>query len=401
MTTSLKFVHTISVPPSQVYRAFTNATALREWLCDVATIDAKPGGRFYVAWNTGYYASGEYVKLQTDHEVIFIWSGRDDPSPTRVTVNINALDNGATTLALEQIGLDNSPPWTKTLEEVSRGWNEGLTNLISILENGADLRITRRPMMGIMFGDFNKKKAEELAIPVSEGLRLDSTMDGMGAQKAGLRKNDVIVGMGGKPVSDYNSVINQLQHKKAGESIEVAFYRGSEKKHVDMELSTRPLPEIPKTSKQFGEMLQKRYSEMDTELSAALKGVTDKEAAFYPAPGEWNVMEVIAHLLHGERDNQTWINDMVFSQERVSDGYGDNHPARIAATTAVYKTKDAILDELFRSEQETIYIAGHLADDFVANKASFWRVAFTLLESPVHTHEHIEQINANVAAARK
>ena len=70
--------------------------------------DAKPAGRFYVAWNTGYYAAGEYVKLLPDREVVFIWSGRDDPAPTRVNINLKALDNGATTLSLEQIGLEKS-----------------------------------------------------------------------------------------------------------------------------------------------------------------------------------------------------------------------------------------------------------------------------------------------------
>lgn len=35
------FVH---APVKQAYRAFTNATSLREWLCDVATADPHPRG---------------------------------------------------------------------------------------------------------------------------------------------------------------------------------------------------------------------------------------------------------------------------------------------------------------------------------------------------------------------
>jgi uncharacterized protein YndB with AHSA1/START domain len=401
MSTSLKFVHTLNTPASQVYRAFTNATALREWLCDTASVDPKPGGRFYIAWNGGYYASGEYVKLQADSEVVFIWSGRDDPSPTRVTLTLKSLDNGATTFSLEHTGLDNTPAWTKAKDEISRGWNEGLDNLMSILENGHDLRITRRPMMGVMFGDFNKKKAEELGVPVSEGLRLDSTVDGSGAQKAGLRKNDVIVTFAGKPATDFNTVINQLQHKKAGESVEVGFYRGADKKHVEMELAARPLPEIPKTAKQFGEMLQKLFAESDAELKAALEGVSDAQAAHKLSPDEWSAMEVIAHLIHEQRDYHAWINDMVYSQERVSDGFGDNLPARISATAAVYDSKDAILEEFFRNEQETVYLVSHLSDDFIADKAGFWRVAFILLQTPFHTKDHTDQIKAAVGAARK
>ncbi|HMN60417.1 MAG TPA: SRPBCC domain-containing protein [Anaerolinea sp.] len=401
MSTSLKFVHSINVPASQVYRAFTNSTAFREWLCDTASIDPKPGGRFYVAWNSGYYAGGEYVKLQQDKEVVFIWAGRDDPEPTRVTVTITALDNGATTLSLEQVGLDNSPTWSKAKDEISRGWNEGLANLISVLENGPDLRIVNRPMMGVMFTDFNKKRAEELGIPVSEGLRLESTVEGLGAHQAGLQKNDVIVSMDGKPATDFNTLVHLLQGYKAGDTVELGIYRGAEKKRIPMPLSSRPLPQIPKTAAEFGDMLQKLYAETDKELSDALRDASDEEAGHKPGPEDWSAKETLAHLLHGERDNHAWLNDMVFSQERVSDGFGDNLPARITATVEVYRTKDAILEELFRNEQETVHTVANLSANFVANKASFWRGAFILLQAPIHIREHIEQIKQAIASARK
>ena len=56
---TLTFQKLVKVKPALVYRAFTNSTSLREWFCDVATVDPKPGGRMYVAWSHGYYASGE------------------------------------------------------------------------------------------------------------------------------------------------------------------------------------------------------------------------------------------------------------------------------------------------------------------------------------------------------
>ena len=60
----LRFDQAINAPPTQVYNAFTNATALKEWLCDVATVKPKPGGRMYLAWNDGYYCSGEFTDLE-------------------------------------------------------------------------------------------------------------------------------------------------------------------------------------------------------------------------------------------------------------------------------------------------------------------------------------------------
>ena len=401
MTTSLKFVQTINAPASQVYRAFTNATALREWLCDTATVEPKIGGRIFFAWNSGYYASGEFVKLLADREVTFIWSGRDDPAPTNVAVHINSLDSGATTLSLEHSGLESNPQWAKATDEISRGWNSGLKNLISVLEDGPDLRIINRPMMGVMFGDFNKKRAEELGVPVNEGLRLEGVVDGMGAQKSGLTKNDVIVALGGKPTPDFASITNILQGLEAGNHVELTIYRGGEKKRLSMELSRRPLPEIPPTAKAVGEALKKLYAQTDDEVKKALKGVSDVEASFKLKPDEWSVKEVLAHLIHGERDTHSYLGELVYSQERVADGFADNLPARISATVAVYQTLDALLEEFFRCEMETVYIISNLPAEFNANKPSFWRMAFNALQFPIHTREHLQQMKTSIEAARK
>jgi uncharacterized protein YndB with AHSA1/START domain len=401
MSTSIKIVHTISAPAGQVYRAFTNATALREWLCDTATVQSSPGGRCFLAWNSGYYACGEYTKLQPDREVSVIWNGRDDPAPTRVTVMINALDNGSTTLAIEQTGLENTPLWERTREEISSGWENGLKNLASVLENGPDLRIVTRPMIGIMFGEFNKKRAAELNIPVTEGLYIEGVIDGMGAQKAGMLHNDVIISINNKPTTDFAHLANTLQGLKAGDEVEVGIYRGPGKKRLHMVLSQRPMPAIPATAKEFGNMVRKRNDETDAALAVLLDSVTEAEASFKPKKDGWSVKENLAHLIHGERENHIYIHDLIFSQERVADGFTDNLPARVSATVTAYGTMKALFEEVKRSEVETTELLTNLPEDFCANKARFWRLAFSLLQFPTHTNEHIAQIKTTIEAARK
>ncbi len=51
MAQSLEYQRTVNAPVAEAYRAFTRATPLRDWLCDVALADARPGGRIYLWWN--------------------------------------------------------------------------------------------------------------------------------------------------------------------------------------------------------------------------------------------------------------------------------------------------------------------------------------------------------------
>jgi uncharacterized protein YndB with AHSA1/START domain len=401
MATSLKYVQSVGASPSLVYRAFTNATALREWLCDTASVDPRPGGRFFIAWNNGYYASGEYSKVQPDKEVQFIWQGRDDPGPTKVRMLIEALDNGMCTVTLEHFDLANNHEWASALNQIDHGWKNGLTNLVSTLDAGPDLRIINRPMMGIVFGVFDKKRAAELGTPVSQGMCIDSVVDCMGALDAGLRKNDVIVSIGNKPVFDYPALIASLQNHKAGDLLEVGFYRGSEKKKVKMALSRRKVPEVPMTPAGLAAVVAQNYNNDWAWLGKILEGVSEQEASFRTAPGEWTVKEIIAHLLHGERDIQAYIQDLAASQERVSDGFGKNLDARVLATVEAYETLDCLLDAYKRSRAETVALLNGLPQDFANIKSSFWKLGYQLLLTNSHTREHESQFSLAISAARQ
>ena len=38
----------VNAPLKFAYRAFTNSTSMREWLCEVATVEPHPRGRIYI-----------------------------------------------------------------------------------------------------------------------------------------------------------------------------------------------------------------------------------------------------------------------------------------------------------------------------------------------------------------
>lgn len=399
MATNLKYAQAVNASPSLVFRAFTNATALREWISDTATVDPRPGGHFFLAWNNGYYVCGKFTKILADKEIDFIWEGRDDPASTKVRVLISSLDNGMTSFTLEHLDLKEDAKWAPAFKEISNGWAQGIRNLISILENGPDLRIVNRPMLGVTFGEFDDKRANELKTPENQGLRVENVVDGMGAQAAGLRRNDVIISMNGKPTLDYPTILADLQHHQAGDKVEVGFYRGAEKKKIKMELSRRPMPDVPMTAAGLSEAVRKNYAEDMLRLSKLLETAQDSETSFSPGPVEWSVKDILAHLIHEERDHHSTIQDLVFSQERVADGLGSNLTDRIRATVSAYPSVENLLAELKACQTETISLIAYLPDEFVAMKGSFWRMGYQLLENSFHTREHESQIATTLGAA--
>ncbi len=393
------FDQVIKVPPQSVYHAFTNATALREWLCDVATVMPYTGGRVYLAWNSGYYTAGEYLALDPGKCVEFSWQGRGEPGATRVNVTLEAQEGG-TRLHLEHTGFRPGKEWQKAIQESRDGWAQGIENLVSVLETGQDLRLTLRPMLGVSLSDFNAEIAGQLGVPVSAGVRIDGTLEGMGARQAGLQKNDVLVAMDGKPVTAYSSIAGILQGHRAGEVIEVEFYRGPERKKVLMELSRRPLPEVPFDPKELAKQLRQIYEPIQAELAQVFTGVTDEEAAFKPGPDQWSALEVVAHLLLDERFNFLSTIELMGGQERWSDDFLPNVMEETRAIVAAYPTIAEILEEYRRSQAAKLALVEMLPPDFVARKGSYWRLANNLLQGGLHERPHFEQMREAIQAAR-
>jgi uncharacterized protein YndB with AHSA1/START domain len=390
----------VDAPPKTVYRAFTNATSLREWLCDVATVEPHAGGRMYLWWRGDFYSSGHYLELDENRKIKFRWYASIDPAPTEVTVSVMEKDTG--TLVRMDHDIPDDTSWSKIGGTFRENWDDSLENLKAVLETGIDLRIANRPMLGIFPGDFTEEQAEALGVPVREGLRLDGVVDGMGAQKAGLQKDDVLVEMAGHPIrNDPNSLPQAIAGKKGGDKIDVVIYRGPERKTITMELSKRPMPDVPFDLESLVKAARELYEAALEEVEKCFEGVSDEEAMARPDPQEWSALEVVAHLIHGERANQIFLTDLIDGYERVADGFGSNINAQVQATVAANPSVALMLDALRRTVEETLAYASFLPEEFMANKGSYYRFGFGLLQPNFHLTAHAGQIKGAIAAARQ
>jgi uncharacterized protein YndB with AHSA1/START domain len=401
MPTTVSAVKYIKVAPAQVYSAFTRSLNLREWLCDFATVALHPGGRIYLWWHGDFYSSGEYISLEENKSVVFTWFSRSDPGPSQVKVTVEPLNDG-TRVTLDHV-IPDWKNWKGTPEGFRKEWADSLENLASVLETGVDKRTFDRPMLGINVGDFTPAIARRMGVPVSEGMRLDGVVETMGAYQAGLRKDDVLVSLGGKPLTaDFSTLVTALQGRKGGEHVEVVFYRRKEKKTVQMELTKRPIPDFSWNPAELAKAVRKKYDESLAKLEECFTGVSEKEADYHPAPGEWNSKEILAHLIDNERNLVTTIDDYIGGYERVADDFGGNITVHMQAIVTSYGTARGLLDELKRMSDEVVALAGALPPEFAARKSTYFQAANLLMNgSQAHIQSHSSQIEAAIAAARK
>lgn len=399
-TQALNFKQAVNAPPAEVYRAFTNSTLLREWLCHAAQVDPRKRGRIHLWWNSGYYATGEFTALVPNKKIAFTWLGRGEPGATSVQVSI-AEKRGASVVTLAHAAIRRGKAWAKAIEEIGDGWQNSLVNLQSVLETGWDLRFTKRPMLGINVGVFDAGVAAKLGVPVSKGILLDGVSEEMGAHAAGLKKDDVLASLGGKKLTNWPSLTGALASHIAGDEVKVQFYRGGEKKTLTVKLSARPIAEPPATAAELAEAVRKMYAGIDPQVAAVFEDVSEADASRKPGPDEWSAKDVLCHLIVDVRDTHVWMSDLLGGQERWSDDWPGNLTLRHVGILAAFPTVPALLDELKRHEAETVGMLAALPPEFVARKGSYVKMAYSLLQAPEHVSGHLDQIRDAIASARK
>ena len=394
----------IHAPADLIFRAFTSSTALREWLCHISTSHPKENGWFNLAWNGGYYASGHFINLVPNEALSFTWIGKNEPAWTVVEVTITPIDEeGPYIVKITHKGIGWDETWKAPRERILRGWEMGLNNLKSTLEEGIDLRIVNRPVIGFYpedIGNLNLSTRESLGIPIVAGVLVTEVLPDFGAEKAGIHKSDVIYKITGKRIENIRDLTTLVNAYKPGDLLEVEVYRRSELQVFSVELMGQAMQNVPNSPEDLAKELEAESFSALEKLENIVSDISDVEASFSPGPEEWSTKEVLVHLIHDEREVHRWMNDLVSDQERFYVTWPGDRLFRIRATLTSYPNIDSLMAELRRTLKETIASVAFLDLSFTRRKASYQRLAMELLGATKHIYEHINQIKDNIQAAR-
>jgi S1-C subfamily serine protease len=99
-----------------------------------------------------------------------------------------------------------------------------------------------RGFLGISPINLSPALAGRVGVPVSEGIVIVRIGAGMPADVAGLLPEDVIVELGGEPISNTGQMSKFLVQHPPGETIAVVFYRRGLKGTTELTLAERPTP---------------------------------------------------------------------------------------------------------------------------------------------------------------
>jgi uncharacterized protein YndB with AHSA1/START domain len=392
----------IQAESAEVWRGFTHETLLRDWLSHAASANPRQGGHLFLGWRDGRTVSGAYEQLDPPRGLRFTWSESGLAAPSAVEVSCEREGEG-TRLTLKHSGLAWVDPGGAS-RDWKAFWDEALENLASVVETGIDLRLARRPRLGIYMDELTPEAVQRTGAPVRQGILLEGTAEGSGARAAGLTKDDVLISLNGAPLTDTESIFPALVGLKAGDRPMVEYYRGAEKRSTPLELGNFPIPELPDNVEELAKRVRELYAEVLSAMRAQLEGLNEQEASTRPAENEWSAKELVAHFILMERDYQSWAADML--NDTPVDDYLEMRPnvqPRLAALVARLGSLPALFAELALAQEESAVMIAGLPDHFVRSRKHLYRRAAQWEIEVIPGHyfeEHKEQFQAVIQAGQ-
>lgn len=97
----------------------------------------------------------------------------------------------------------------------------------------------RHPFLGIQVQNLTPDIARALGTSVDSGVVVVGVVDGAPADRAGIRRGDIITALAGHTVADYADLLGELRMVDPGSRIKVTINRGGEQKQVPLTVGSR------------------------------------------------------------------------------------------------------------------------------------------------------------------
>lgn len=179
----------------------------------------------------GVISAKERLVRINEHDFTFIQTDAaiNDGNSGGPLVNIAGEVIGINTAKIKIAGVEGmgfAIP-VNTVKEIAR----------NLIERG---RIVR-PWMGVWADEVSEAMVRELQLPVDYGVFINDVYRGGPADKAGLRRGDVVVSMAGKQIRTLADMRRTILEQRVGDEIEVVIYR--DRQQLTLRVTLEELPE--------------------------------------------------------------------------------------------------------------------------------------------------------------
>lgn len=150
-----------------------------------------------------------------------------------------------------------------------------------VVEDLMEYGNVQNAILGVEGGELNQKVAENLGVENTEGFYVSEVIENSGAEKAGLKEKDIIIGVDNVKVSSFSDLTGVLKSRRPNDKIKVRFLRNGNEKSVDVILSKNETKKVNSLGLELKNMSKKQLAKIGISNGVKITDITNKELLYY------------------------------------------------------------------------------------------------------------------------
>lgn len=154
-----------------------------------------------------------------------------------------------------------------------------------VVEDILEYGNVQRGILGISGINLNSKVATQLAVDTTEGIYVNDIEKGTGADKAGIKKGDVITGIDGLKIEKFSDLVGYINSKRPNDVVDVTLYRNGKNKDVKVTLVKLETYEIDDLGLEVKNISKEELKERGVKNGVKVSRAISNEMARYNLEG--------------------------------------------------------------------------------------------------------------------
>ncbi len=159
-----------------------------------------------------------------------------------------------------------------------------------IIEDLMQFGNVQRGVLGVEGGELNSNVAKEIGVDQTQGFYINKVTKNSGAEKAGLKKGDIITALDTKKVNGFSDLTNFINTKRPDEIVNVSIIRDGNKKVIPVQLTKNELLAYEFNGIEFEDIDSNDKKEFKLDFGVKIKNVTNENYKDYAKELEGSVI---------------------------------------------------------------------------------------------------------------
>ncbi|WP_264559376.1 Do family serine endopeptidase [Flavobacterium sp. N2270] len=159
-----------------------------------------------------------------------------------------------------------------------------------IIEDLMQFGNVQRGVLGVEGGELNSNVAKEIGVDQTQGFYINKVTKNSGAEKAGLKKGDIITALDAKKINGFSDLTSYINTKRPEEIVNVSVIRDGSKKTIPVKLTKKELLAYEFNGIELEDIDTNDKKEFKIDFGVKIKNITNENYLDYAKELEGSII---------------------------------------------------------------------------------------------------------------